>query len=81
MSKSSKSTLKIADHDGIWLHSIAKFPLVDPNTLTRFEPGVTTKATPTAWVQMQEAAGIFKLVDDPTKVDAPPPAAKEKAKA
>lgn len=47
------STFNVADPKGTWFQSVAQFPLIDPETGTRFEAGVPTRATMSAWVQLQ----------------------------
>lgn len=56
---------KVADKNGSWLISSARFPFVDPESNTRFEPGVATKATVTDWVKTQKEAGWLAETADP----------------
>jgi hypothetical protein len=52
----------MAENQRAWLRNEGSFPMVDPETNTRFEPGETKKAEVTAWVKNQPA---IKRVTDP----------------
>lgn len=45
--------MRIIDVDGIWVQSVALFPLVDPTTQFRFEPGELLQIKQTDWMKMQ----------------------------
>lgn len=70
----------VHDDKGEWLVNIAKFPFVDPEAGSRFEPNVPTKAKVTDWVKAQEA--VIKPWVDPAEANAEAEkAAAEKAEA
>lgn len=56
------SAMKIVDKNGRWFTSFSKFRFHDPESDTMFEPGVPTKATPTSWLEAQNA--IIKPTDE-----------------
>lgn len=65
--------IKIVDTDGLWVGNPHGFAFVDPETGTRFSPGVSTKVTygPKSWIAVQIAAGTLSEAPDPMEVRAP----------
>ena len=58
-------TFKVADSSGEWFRSKSQYPLIDAISGTRFEAGVTTRATHTDWVDKQIDAGAMEAADAP----------------
>jgi len=54
------STLKVLDTKGSWFISSASFPIVDPESGQRYEPGVPTQGTATKWVEGQPTIQPWK---------------------
>lgn len=55
----------IADVEGKWYLTKARFAFTDPTNGTLFAPGVYVKATATEWLALQ--AGLIDEVPDPLK--------------
>lgn len=51
----------MAENPRVWLRNEASFPMVDPESNTRFEPGEAKKAEVTSWVLNQPA--IVRITD------------------
>lgn len=62
---------KVADKAGEWLLNGGRFPFVDPDSGTRFEPGMKTKAKVTEWAKAQMEAGWLKATSDPFAEEEP----------
>ena len=69
------SVFRIIDQDGKWICSAGLFPITDPETKTRFNPGevVKVKVGAKSWLAGQMEAGSFVQATDP--MAAPPKAA------
>jgi hypothetical protein len=67
-------TRKVYDPSGSWLINNGSFPFQDPETGSRFEPGVPTQALKSEWVKSQPVIGDWanpaatkKVEDKPAK--------------
>jgi hypothetical protein len=54
--------MKIANPQGTWYTNTAMHAFNDPDSMTVFEPGIPTKATPTEWLKGQP---VIKEIPDP----------------
>lgn len=71
------SEIKVVDLDGQWVVNPHRFQFVDPETGTRFSPGVPTKISygKDSWIAGQIKAEVLSKTDDPMKPGKEPPKA------
>lgn len=59
------STQQPSTPKGKWFLNKAQFPMEDPGSKQRYEPGQPTRGTPTNWIDIQIGAGVLvELVPD-----------------